>query len=80
MRLKPGRPDLATHAAHLGALFPQPQTREPALFLLSPAARFVVGQLLVTDGGVESLWRETDWPQPWDISTPRFLLKLFGPR
>ena len=48
--------------------------------LLSPAARFVVGQLLVTDGGVESLWRETDWPQPWDISTPRFLLKLFGPR
>ncbi len=49
-------------------------------FLLSPEARFLVGQLLVCDGGVEALWREQDWPKPWDISMPRFLLKLFGPR
>lgn len=45
-------------------------------FLLSADARFVVGQLLVTDGGIESMWREADWPRPWDISLPRFLLKL----
>lgn len=49
-------------------------------FLLSPAARYIVGQLVVADGGVESIWREQDWPQPWDISLPRFLFKLFGPR
>lgn len=49
-------------------------------FLLSPEARYVVGQMLVTDGGVESLWRGDDWPTPWDISMPRFLFKLFGPR
>ncbi len=49
-------------------------------FLLSRDARFIVGQLLVSDGGIESRWRETDWPQPWDISLPRFLFKLFGRR
>ncbi len=49
-------------------------------FLLAPEARFVVGQLIVTDGGVESMWRGEDWPAPWDISMPRFLFKLFGPR
>lgn len=45
-------------------------------FLLSPDGRFIVGQLLPTDGGVESLWRGGDWPQPWDISIARFLAKL----
>lgn len=49
-------------------------------FLLAPEARFVVGQLIVTDGGVESMWRGEDWPVPWGISMPRFLFKLFGPR
>ena len=49
-------------------------------FLLSREARFIVGQLLVSDGGVESQWRRSDWPQPWDISLPRFLFKLFGRR
>lgn len=49
-------------------------------FLLAPEARFVVGQLIVSDGGIESMWRGEDWPAPWDISMPRFLLKLFGTR
>lgn len=49
-------------------------------FLLSPDSRYIVGQLIVCDGGVESMWREQDWPRPWDISLPRFLFKLFGPR
>lgn len=49
-------------------------------FLLSRDARFVVGQLLVSDGGVESQWRQADWPQPWDISLARFLFKLFAQR
>ncbi|HRD97795.1 MAG TPA: SDR family oxidoreductase, partial [Rubrivivax sp.] len=49
-------------------------------FLLSPEARFIVGQLVVADGGVESMWRGEDWPAPWDISMARFLFKLFGPR
>ena len=43
-------------------------------------SRYIVGQLIVCDGGVESMWREQDWPRPWDISLPRFLFKLFGPR
>jgi NAD(P)-dependent dehydrogenase (short-subunit alcohol dehydrogenase family) len=49
-------------------------------FLLAPEARFIVGQLIVTDGGIESMWRGEDWPAPWDISMARFLLELFGPR
>ena len=49
-------------------------------FLLAPEARFIVGQLVVADGGVESMWRGEDWPVPWDISMARFLFKLFGPR
>jgi NAD(P)-dependent dehydrogenase (short-subunit alcohol dehydrogenase family) len=49
-------------------------------FLLAPEARFIVGQLIVADGGVESMWRGEDWPAPWDISMARFLFKLFGPR
>lgn len=49
-------------------------------FLLAPEARFIVGQLVVADGGVESMWRGEDWPAPWDISMARFLFKLFGPR
>jgi len=49
-------------------------------FLLAPEARYLVGQMLVTDGGVEAQWRGDDWPAPWDISMPRFLFKLFGPR
>lgn len=49
-------------------------------FLLGPDARYVVGQMLVCDGGIEAQWRGADWPAPWKISLPGFLLKLFGPR
>lgn len=48
-------------------------------FLLAPEARFIVGQLIAADGGIESMWRGEDWPVAWGISLPRFLLKLFGP-
>lgn len=47
-------------------------------FLLSPQARFIVGQLITADGGVEATWRGDDWPRAWDISTARFLINLFG--
>lgn len=47
-------------------------------FLLSPHARFIVGQLITADGGVEATWRGGDWPRAWDISTARFLINLFG--
>lgn len=45
-------------------------------YLLGPDARYVVGQLIMIDGGIESIWRGEDWPRAWDISLPRFLLKL----
>lgn len=46
-------------------------------FLLSPQARYIVGQLITADGGVEATWRGDDWPRAWDISTARFLINLF---
>ncbi len=41
-------------------------------FLLSEKARFVVGQLLCIDGGIEAAWRASDWPRAWDIEMPAF--------
>lgn len=41
-------------------------------FLLSERARFVVGQLVCIDGGIESGWRARDWPRAWDIEMPAF--------
>lgn len=49
-------------------------------FLLGPDARYVVGQMLMADGGIESQWRGEDWPKPWGISAARFMLQLFVPR
>ena len=47
-------------------------------FLLSPHARYIVGQMITADGGVEATWRGDDWPRAWDISMARFLINLFG--
>jgi NAD(P)-dependent dehydrogenase (short-subunit alcohol dehydrogenase family) len=41
-------------------------------FLLSERARFLVGQLLCIDGGIEASWRAGDWPRAWDIELPAF--------
>jgi NAD(P)-dependent dehydrogenase (short-subunit alcohol dehydrogenase family) len=41
-------------------------------FLLSPRGRFLVGQLICIDGGIESTWRAGDWPRAWDIDLPAF--------
>jgi NAD(P)-dependent dehydrogenase (short-subunit alcohol dehydrogenase family) len=41
-------------------------------FLLSERARFLVGQLICIDGGIEASWRAGDWPRAWDIEMPAF--------
>ena len=41
-------------------------------FLLSPRARFLVGQLICIDGGAEATWRGGDWPRAWDVELPAF--------
>ncbi len=45
-------------------------------FLISEAAKFIVGQLIVIDGGMEALWREKDWPSVWNIPMDEFMKKL----
>ena len=45
-------------------------------FLISEAAKFIVGQLIVIDGGMEALWREKDWPSVWNIHMDEFMKKL----
>jgi NAD(P)-dependent dehydrogenase (short-subunit alcohol dehydrogenase family) len=47
--------------------------------LLGPDARYVVGQMLMADGGIEALWRGEDWPKAWPISAARFVFELFAP-
>ena len=41
-------------------------------FLLSDRARFLVGQLICIDGGLEAAWRAADWPRAWDIEVQAF--------
>jgi NAD(P)-dependent dehydrogenase (short-subunit alcohol dehydrogenase family) len=36
-------------------------------FLLSDRARFLVGQLIMIDGGIETTFRADDHPSPWQI-------------
>jgi len=45
-------------------------------FLISEEARFIVGQLIVIDGGMEAIWREKDWPAVWNITVDEFMKKL----
>jgi NAD(P)-dependent dehydrogenase (short-subunit alcohol dehydrogenase family) len=47
-------------------------------FLLSERARFIVGQLVAIDGGLEASWRARDWPRAWDIEMPAFRRLLGG--
>lgn len=42
-------------------------------FLISEEARFIVGQLIVIDGGMEATWREKDWPSIWNIPINEFM-------
>ncbi len=46
-------------------------------FLLSERARFLVGQLICIDGGLEATWRAGDWPRSWDID-PQAFRRLLG--
>jgi NAD(P)-dependent dehydrogenase (short-subunit alcohol dehydrogenase family) len=46
-------------------------------FLVGEGGRFLVGQLLVIDGGNEAAWRGADLPQPWGIGAADFM-KLVG--
>jgi NAD(P)-dependent dehydrogenase (short-subunit alcohol dehydrogenase family) len=37
-------------------------------FLLSDRARFLVGQLIMIDGGIETTFRANDYPSVWQIT------------
>jgi NAD(P)-dependent dehydrogenase (short-subunit alcohol dehydrogenase family) len=45
-------------------------------FLISEDARFMIGQVIFADGGAEAYWRNIDYPQPWNISTNKFMEML----
>lgn len=47
-------------------------------FLISEDARYIIGQVIIADGGTEATWRNTDYPQPWEISSNEFM-KLINP-
>jgi NAD(P)-dependent dehydrogenase (short-subunit alcohol dehydrogenase family) len=36
-------------------------------FLLSDKARFIVGQVIAIDGGIEANLRPNDWPRAWQV-------------
>jgi NAD(P)-dependent dehydrogenase (short-subunit alcohol dehydrogenase family) len=44
---------------------PPEQIAELFEFLLSERARFIVGQLIMIDGGIEATFRGKDYPSPW---------------
>jgi NAD(P)-dependent dehydrogenase (short-subunit alcohol dehydrogenase family) len=44
---------------------PPEQIAELFEFLLSDRARFIVGQLIMIDGGIEATFRGKDYPSPW---------------
>lgn len=47
-------------------------------FLLSPKARYIVGQIIMIDGGIEAAWRANDWPCAWTIERNEFLARFFS--
>ncbi len=47
-----------------------------ARFLISEDARYMIGQVIFVDGGTEASWRNTDYPQPWNISADDFMKKV----
>jgi NAD(P)-dependent dehydrogenase (short-subunit alcohol dehydrogenase family) len=61
----------------LGEFTPPRAVAELFEFLLSERARFLVGQLISIDGGIESAWRAGDWPRAWDME-PQAFRRLIG--
>ncbi|GAA3720757.1 SDR family oxidoreductase [Gordonia hankookensis] len=54
------------------------QIAEWVLTMLSPAADFLVGSVIVVDGGTDALIRPGDWPRPLPLrSVPRFLWTMY---
>lgn len=49
----------------LGEFVPVSAIADLFEFLLSERARFVVGQLIMIDGGIEATYRGADYPSPW---------------
>lgn len=48
------------------------------MMMLSPAADFLVGSVIVVDGGTEALLRTRDWPRALPLSaTPRMLWTMY---
>jgi NAD(P)-dependent dehydrogenase (short-subunit alcohol dehydrogenase family) len=57
--------------------FPEPRdVAAVTAFLLGPDSRFLVGQLLVVDGGMEAALRGPDWPTAWGIDPAAFAARL----
>jgi NAD(P)-dependent dehydrogenase (short-subunit alcohol dehydrogenase family) len=49
----------------LGEFTPPAAIADLTEFLLSKRARFVIGQLIMIDGGIEATYRGSDYPSPW---------------
>lgn len=49
----------------LGEFTPPAAIGDLVEFLLSERARFIVGQLIMIDGGIEATYRGVDYPSPW---------------
>lgn len=53
--------------------FPGPDRIAPLVkFLLIEDSRFIVGQYIIIDGGIEAGWRADDAPRLWDIDAQGF--------
>ncbi|CUS04271.2 3-alpha-hydroxysteroid dehydrogenase [Candidatus Promineifilum breve] len=49
----------------LGDFTPPAAIADLTEFMLSERARFIVGQLIMIDGGIEATYRGADYPSPW---------------